>query len=69
MAEILPTPRAGTWLKIDSATIVDTTPRAGTWLRMLPDIGPSGPRAGTWLRIDGVTFRRTDGWSVGFLKF
>jgi len=70
MAEITPTPAAGTWLRVDSMEIQDSAPRAGTWLRMQPDVGPGGPpRAGTWLRIDAVDFRRTDGWSVGFLKF
>ena len=54
MAEITPTPAAGTWLRVDSMEIQDSAPRAGTWLRMQPDVGPGGPRAGTWLRIDAV---------------
>ena len=69
MAQITPTPAAGTWLRIDSVEFADSTPRAGTWLRILPNVGPGGPRAGTWLRIDAVDFRRTDGWSVGSIRW
>ena len=69
MAEILPTPAAGTWLRIDTVEIVETQPRAGTWLRILGNTSPDGPRAGTWLRVDAVDFRRTDGWSVGSIRW
>lgn len=64
MAEILPTPAAGTWLRIDSVEIVETQPAAGTWLRILPNTDGSDLGVGTWLRIDAVDFRRpVDGWS------
>lgn len=69
MAEILPTPAAGTWLRIDTVEIVETQPRAGTWLRILGNTSPDGPRAGTWLRVDAVSFGSSAGWSVGFLEF
>lgn len=70
MAEILPTPAAGTWLRIDSVEIVETQPAAGTWLRILPNTDGSDLGVGTWLRIDAVDFRRpVDGWSVGMIQW
>ena len=71
MPQIIPTPAAGTWLRIDSVgfTAADEyQPRAGTWLRIVGSVGPSQPRAGTWLRIDSVGFvARANKVSVGML--
>lgn len=45
MAQITPTPRAGTWLRILGDTSPDG-PRAGTWLRV--DAVSFGPPPGGW---------------------
>lgn len=68
MAEILPTPDAGTWLKITGTSDVADPPRAGTWLRIVGSVGPSEVRAGTWLRIDSVSFStKVNRVSVGMI--
>ena len=48
MAEITPTPRAGTWLKITGTPDVADPPRAGTWLRIVGSVGPSEARRNGW---------------------
>lgn len=53
MAEITPTPRAGTWLESTGVGYpADTQPRAGSWLKM-DGLLAVQPRAGSWLKMDG----------------
>lgn len=52
MAQITPTPDAGTWLEIVPGASFTEQPDAGSWL----EISPYGefenqPRAGTWLEV------------------
>ncbi len=46
MAEITPTPDAGTWLRITGVPDVADPPRAGTWLRV---DSVSIPRRNGWV--------------------
>ncbi len=58
MAEITPTPRAGSWLESTGVGFdADTQPRAGSWLNNSGSLAVL-PRAGSWLKMDGSLARK-----------
>ena len=71
MAEITPTPRAGTWLESTGVGYpADTQPRAGTWLESTGVGYPADtqPRAGTWLKMDGSLAIRRGRRGFGLIR-
>ncbi len=68
MAEITPTPRAGTWLESTGVGYpADTQPRAGSWLDNSGSLAVQ-PRAGSWLKMDGSLAIRRGRRGFGLIR-